>query len=277
MSPSPYTGARIAYGTMHGKEATARAPFQERLGAHVVAPDGIDTDRFGTFTGTVPRRLAPVDAAAAKAALAMELTGEPFALASEATYLADFGPFADHHELLLFQDGVRGMMVVESAMTRVASPFSDVHSVSEGLAAAARLRAPDAAVTISTRTDGAAEHRGGLRDRAAIVDVLEELLRRGGTARIQRDRRAFADPDRRAVLAALADRMADRLTRPCPACGAPGWGVVDVERGLPRADCGSPTRGVRADVLGCACCGERASRPRGALRMSADRCDVCNP
>ena len=64
----PYEGTLVVFGTRHGKEQQAARPFAELLGARVVAPPGLDTDRFGTFSGEVPRTLAPLDAARAKAA-----------------------------------------------------------------------------------------------------------------------------------------------------------------------------------------------------------------
>ncbi|NHB77752.1 hypothetical protein [Rhodobacter calidifons] len=57
---------RVALGTMHGK-AAAIAPPLARLGIAVVVPEGLDTDRFGTFTGEVPRAGGMVEAARAKA------------------------------------------------------------------------------------------------------------------------------------------------------------------------------------------------------------------
>jgi len=48
---------RVALGTMHGK-AAAIAPPLARLGIALVVPEGLDTNRFGTFTGEVPRGAA---------------------------------------------------------------------------------------------------------------------------------------------------------------------------------------------------------------------------
>ena len=40
--------SRVALGTMHGK-AVVIAPPLSALGIGVVVPEGLDTDRFGTF------------------------------------------------------------------------------------------------------------------------------------------------------------------------------------------------------------------------------------
>lgn len=45
---------------MHGKHRQVAPAFTEILGASVIAPPGLDTDRFGTFTGEIPRKCTPV-------------------------------------------------------------------------------------------------------------------------------------------------------------------------------------------------------------------------
>ncbi|WP_445730671.1 DUF6671 family protein [Methylocystis sp. IM2] len=64
-----------------------------------------------------------------------------------------------------------------------------------------------------------------------------------------------------------------------PPCGAPGFGVETVLRGLPCADCGAPTRIVRGELHRCRGCGfeaQRHMRPP-SLRADAQCCDLCNP
>ena len=93
---APYRDAVIAVGTRHRKERQFRVPFRDVLGAHLLTPDDLDTDRFGTFTGEVSRVETAIEAARAKARLAMTVTGLPFGLASEAGANAFFmkGPEA---------------------------------------------------------------------------------------------------------------------------------------------------------------------------------------
>ena len=91
-----YAGAVIAMGTMHRKEEQVAPAFAQELGARVIAPAGIDTDQFGTFTGDVSRTLTPLEAATAKARLAMRVAGVHYGLASEASYDAWFGTLPMH-------------------------------------------------------------------------------------------------------------------------------------------------------------------------------------
>ena len=76
---------RAALGTMHGK-AAAIAPPLARLGITLVVPEGLDNDRFGTFTAEVPREGTMEYAARAKARSAIAATGSSVGIASEGAY-----------------------------------------------------------------------------------------------------------------------------------------------------------------------------------------------
>ena len=75
-----------------------------------------------------------------------------------------------------------------------------------------------------------------------------------------------------------AEDLATKLSSPCPACGSPGYAVIEQVSGLPCAACGAPTRAPRADVWGCVRCGQRDTRKRSdAVAADPGRCDYCNP
>jgi hypothetical protein len=91
--------------------------------------------------------------------------------------------------------------------------------------------------------------------------------------------RAHQNPTRMAAVGRLAAALARRLSVPCPSCRAPGFGRVDVQAGLPCADCGTPSELVAHEVHGCAACTHREIRPRAdGLDQAEPRfCNVCNP
>jgi hypothetical protein len=280
-----YRGRTVVFATRHGKERQAEAPFRELLDARVVAPDEIDTDRFGTFTGDVPRTATPWRTALDKARLGVELTGIPLALASEASYGGAWWA-GRHHELLLFHDSARDITLAEEASAATHDPGATaVGSVDEALAAAARFGFPAVHAVAVAGRDGAMVARKGLADADALAAAVAELLGGGGgrgdggdaRVRVGPDHRAHADPPRRSVIAALCTRMAERLARPCPYCRMPGWGLVDVERGLPCALCGTPSAAVAADVHGCGSCGATRAVPRAERTVDPRWCDACNP
>ena len=61
----PYRDCRIAVGTRHGKETQFTRAFEAVLSAHLVTPPDLDTDRFGTFSGEIPRTATASDTARA--------------------------------------------------------------------------------------------------------------------------------------------------------------------------------------------------------------------
>jgi len=275
---NPYRGATVVFATRHGKERQAADAFRDRLAARVVAPDDIDTDQFGTFTGDVERTRTPLGAALGKALLGAALTGRPYALASEATYTSTWGVLARHHELLLFHDREREMTLTENAVVTVRGHgTTTVAGAEDALAAAGRFGFP-ATYAVALVEDGTGVvARKGLADPDALRAAVTELLARGGPVHIGPDYRAHGNPERRVVLTSLAERMAYRLTQSCPACRTPGWGVVGVERGLPCEVCGEPTAGITADVFGCGMCDATRPSPRPHATISAQWCDACNP
>lgn len=278
-----YRGAQVAFGTRHGKERLAAPAFRAVLGAEVTAPPDLDTDRFGTFSGELPRLLSPLDAARAKARLALAATGRTLALASEAT----FGPlpglgFPGHEELLLFVDELRGLEIVEGhRVLGVPGPRRTVRRVEELEDDLAGSGWPDQALVVlpAGADASAATVVKGIADRdtlaAAVVAAVSSSPT--GAALVEPDLRAQHCPARRAVLRDLADRLARRLATGCPSCAAPGFGRTDVERGLPCRACGTATELVRADVHGCGACGHRRTAPRAESHADPRWCGDCNP
>ena len=274
---TPYRGARIAVGTRHGKQHQFSAAFAEVLGAELVTPPDLDTDQFGTFSGEHPRVLSALEAARAKAALAIEATGQPCGLASEASY----GPLPGsgvpgHEEVLLFCDTVRGIEILEGYRStavpgsrhRVTRIEELPASLLEGLTRQAVIVRPEA------RFDGIIKGVTGIDDlRAAIAAAAADT----GAAIVEPDLSAHHNPSRRLVLARLAERLAGRLATPCPACAAPGFGRVDAEPGLPCRVCAAPTGLPRSEIHACPACGHTRTRPVSDARADPRDCPDCNP
>ncbi|MHB1171823.1 MAG: DUF6671 family protein [Lacisediminihabitans sp.] len=279
---SAYTGRVIAFGTKHGKEQHVGPPFASVLGAHVLAPPGLDTDQFGTFSGEVPRTLTPLDAARAKARLAIEAAGTSFGMASEGSYGALYGGFGPsaHEELLLFTDVTRDIEVTE--IVRRASTTHrriTVGNASELDDFLGQIRFPRQAVIVRS-ADGGNEHvYKGITAGDVLASAVAAVRNQSSDGRVvvETDLRAHYNPDRQEVLAELGRRLAVRLTQHCQACDCPGFGKVDVLRGLPCSLCGAATNEIRADIHGCARCTAQTFRARPVLAADPQWCDLCNP
>lgn len=273
MADHPYRGRRVALATQHGKERALAPPLLRRLGL-IVEPVAIDTDAFGTFTGTTPRAGTAAEAALAKARAGMVASGLPLGLASEGS----FGPHpwlpfgAGGVETLAFIDAQRGLELTLSAVSRRTN-FAH-HDVRDGEDIApflARVGFPSHALVVKA-ADGTVLATG-----VQTMAALSPLAWPGH--RLETDMRAHLNPTRMAAIRALAGRLAARLGTLCPACACPGWGEIDVQRGLPCSSCQQPTQGVQAIIDGCNACGHRESRPRpdGVTAASPAACDWCNP
>lgn len=276
----PYRGCRIAVGTRHGKEEQFARAFEAVLGAHLVTPPDLDTDRFGTFSGEIPRTATASETARAKAWLAVEVSGLPYGLASEASYGTLAGAdIQGHEELVVFVDDTRGIEVFVGERTTVVPGHG--HRVS-GLAelpppVAAGL--PAQALIVRPSAAGQPGHVvKGITDRQLLNTAITAAAQHSadGLALVEPDLRAHHNPSRRLVLRRLADVLARRLATRCPACSTPGFGRVDSERGLPCRVCETPTDAIRNEIHACPKCSHCVT---AAVATTADPawCPQCNP
>jgi hypothetical protein len=302
-----YRGLRGAVATLHGK-ADAIALALASMGV-VLEAVPIDTDALGTFVGDVERPGAARDVVVEKARRGMAAARLPLGIATEGSFGPDplLGFLPLHVELLAFVDDVHDQVIVlEHAghetnwRTKAVRPGEDLSSLLAeiGLPTHAALVKPNAwPAEPGTRQAGAREAGGldpsapataqrmpvakGLRDVSDVAAAVERIAAASsdGLARVEADLRAHMNPTRMRVIAALGERLRDRLATPCPACGVPGFGRVDAEPGLPCELCGAPTDLVRAEIHGCGACAYRVARPRVDGRRSADagHCAECNP
>jgi hypothetical protein len=274
---------RAALGTMHGK-AAAIAPPMARLGITLEVPDGLDTDRFGTFTNETPRLGTMDDAVRAKACAAIAATGLSVGIASEGAYgphpWIPFLPIG--REVLLWRNEETGHEVIER-LTDEAPCYDNatVFSTDEAATFLASIGFPRTAVIVAPGGPGAAPLAKGLQDPEAVDDAIQRALNLSGTggAFLQTDMRAHLNPRRMETIGRLAERLAARLGTGCPVCAAPGWGLLRVETGLPCSWCDGPTLLVRAEIHGCTLCGSEKSLPRtdGACTADPGHCPTCNP
>ncbi|MBI1261917.1 MAG: hypothetical protein GC184_09345 [Rhizobiales bacterium] len=282
----PYAGRRAVLATMHGKEAAIRAPFRDGLGLDVTTPDHIDTDVFGTFTGEIRREKGIKETAVAKARLGMALTGLSIGIASEGS----FGPhpeipiIAADMELMVLIDDERGVVLSEALISEETNfAHIEIEPDSEMDAFLARVKFPDHGLIVAPNMPTHSEWSfiKGIVEKAQLMEAVKAAARHSsdGMAFVQTDMRAHLNPSRMCVLEKLAEQLVDRLKMLCPSCDAPGFGRLDVQRGLPCGYCGTPTRWVKAEIFGCESCGLRETRDRsdGVQVAKQENCPACNP
>jgi hypothetical protein len=291
-APSPYTGATVALATRHGKERVIARALRHGLGAELLHVRSVDTDALGTFCGGVRRQGHALEACIAKAEMALAEGGAEYAIASEGS----FGPhpqlpfLAAGRDWLVFLDRRRGLTISEQLLARRTNFAHRLVAAQEASGPDQGLRGWLEQVGFPSHALMVRAHNGG----AGAVGVekglnqWEDLLAaiRGaasassdGLALVETDMRAHCNPTRMAAIRQLTFRLVRRLASPCPACQAPGWGVVDQRSGLPCGSCGFPTALTRVMVWGCCRCEHQEEKPRpdGLARADPGNCDWCNP
>lgn len=277
-----YSGRRIALLTRHGKERVIAPALEPLLGCRVEHVAGYDTDLLGTFSRDIPRAGSQLEAARRKARIGMQLSGLPLGLASEGAFGPDplAGLFPWNVELLVFIDDERGIEVTGMAQqaTRFAHLLTDDWEQAAQFAGQAGF--PEHHLVVRPQGQDDPHIEKGLATWAALEAAFNQARgeAENGQVFLENDLRAHAHPTRMDVIRLAALDLAARLNSLCTACGAPGFWTVERVAGLPCADCGAPTREVRAHIHGCLKCAHRETRARvGVEHADPGRCDYCNP
>ncbi len=284
-SAHKYQGKMAVLTTMHGKGVAIASPLRNKLGIKVEVNAGINTDLLGTFTREIARENNMLETAVEKARLGMKRSGCPLGIASEGSFGSHpLIPFmAISRELIALVDDERGIVVHEIISSDDTNyfnvPIAPEEDVSEFLRVA---KFPEHSIVVSPNesSDGRPVFKG-IRERT----ILGGLIRRcanvstDGQALLQTDMRANFNPTRMRTIARCAEKLADRLNSFCPECLEVGWGIVDVESGLPCEFCGLSTQAVMFEVWGCAKCTYREKRFRldGESTVQQMYCASCNP
>ena len=283
-----YAGCQIALATMHGKERILARPLRVGLGLTLSHASAVDTDRFGSFSGERPRLADALTTCQRKAEAALEALGLELGIASE-------GAFGPHpavpmlpvgHEWITFVDRRDGLVISEQLMSRTTNYSSCQAADPESIAGwLHQVGFPSHALMVRPLLpemgNAGTWLAKGVHDPRQLAVLMAEAVQLSPIAQawLETDMRAHCNPTRRAAIRQLAFRLVRKVASHCPACGAPGWGVVATVAGLPCGECGLATRLVNAEVFGCVACSHQDSRPRRDGRRAADpmHCDYCNP
>lgn len=265
----------LALLTQHGK-AQALTGLAERLGLPLLHTDAYDTDQLGTFTGDVPRRGPPIEAALAKARLATELTGARYGLGSEGSFGPDpgVGCTAWGLEIVVWFDRATGRHVHAAAQgPQTNYRQQEALRLDEVLSFAEAVGFPSHGVIVGR------PGQAWFDKFVADLDTLRQRAAQGlahGAVWLETDMRAHRNPTRMAMIRAAADALAERLSRRCPRCAAPGFGPSRLLPGARCETCGHLTSAARARLLCCDACAHQEEEPLRAS-VPALRCDRCNP
>ena len=277
----PYHGTCAAIATMHGKEQVIAPALARWFGITLQRAANIDTDALGTFTGDVARAGTMLDAARSKARLALDRTGAALGLGSEGAFGPDphisFIPTG--HEVLVLLEAASGHEIVVHRRFHTNYAHVTLGPDDHADSFLVRIGFPSHAVVVQCDHERGAIIAKGIQDRATLDHALQRAFSQSPQAFLTTDMRAHLNPTRMAAIGRTARWLALRMARCCPACQAPGFGLINVERSMPCADCHSPTRIILAEVHGCSRCDHRMRKRirDGTMRADPTWCDTCNP
>lgn len=273
--------------SMHGKEAAIAPVLRDGLQLDVEVAAGLDTDQFGSFSREVPRAGSPREAARVKIAAALARSpGRTIGIASE-------GSFAPHpeipiaplgRELVLLVDTTSGLELYGEDHTLDTNyAHKTVRDPQEAVAFACACGFPEHGVIISACVDGVPDPRRGIAKQILSADDLaraaQSYIDRHGAVFVEADMRAHRNPTRMRSIGRATMRLVDQFRSSCPDCGAPGFRMTGVVRGLPCSECKLPTNQVASRIFSCWSCRCEVERATDGLSASANPafCQNCNP
>jgi len=284
VNKQPYQDQCIALATKHSKEIAIAPHFHEHLKANLIVPK-IDTDQFGTFSREVERKGNSLEVAEKKVRLGMEVSGLSYGLASEGS----FGPhpafpfLSCDNELMLFIDNERGFKLHEIELSEETN-YSHicVTTLEETKSFLEKALFPTHAVIV--RPNLWNEQNiifKGVSDLVKFEQAftISQTASKDGKVWLETDMRAHFNPSRMKIISRLAYRLSKRLSSLCQSCNTPGWGIVEVEKGLPCEYCNQPTDMIAYEIYGCVLCDytQRLFRSDGIKVAQPMNCPRCNP
>lgn len=283
---SLYYGSCFMLTTKHAKSIAIAPHFDNYLKASVIEYV-VDTDTLGTFSGEVERQGNALECARRKCEWSLEMLGSKveFALASEGSFgphpVAHFMPC--DHEILYFIDRKHNFHLHLSHLSEKTNySMQTVGSWEELLKFASSAQFPSHALIIRPNDPENNQHIiKGINTSEKLLEAFQESLKLSpdGKIWVQTDMRAHVNPTRMTVISELAEKLAQRLASHCPKCDMPGWGIVNVKKGLECSWCSSQTELIKSEIFGCTKCDYEEELPasHGLTRSEPSYCAYCNP
>lgn len=279
-----FAGRTGVLATMHSKERVIVPLLSQALGLTLTVPQDFDTDRFGTFTGDIPRAGSQVEALRAKALAATEKYGLTIGVASEGSFSPHpLLPFATLNlELVLLLDRERQLELFgEAATTETNYARRAVKSFAEALEFAYQSGFPEHGLVVKVHEfyNQPEDLAKGLNTEARLEQAVELAIAKStaGHIYLETDMRAHFNPLRMQCIAAATQNLVDKAYNLCPTCGWPGRTRALV-RGLPCSLCGEATAEVQGVEHTCSHCGHSAYEADQNRRTADPRwCPSCNP
>ncbi len=276
----PYRGAKAVIATKHNKGILVAPAFSKHLDL-TVEEVMVDTDELGTFSGEIERFGSVREVVIKKAELGMEVSGSPIGIASEGSIGADpLLPFINSDiELMALVDHERSLVIIESLRsTEIIAQTTKVTKDLDITKFLTKADFPNHALILRSEDKPVSFCFKGISDLETLEQTIQKGLKDFPSLVLENDLRAHFSPSRQKNIAALADKLALRLTHLCPECAAPGWGVISYKKGLPCQECGEISEEALAqEIQGCVRCEFNKIGKTLAEFIDPAQCQLCNP
>ncbi len=281
---SLFKGRKLVIATMHKKERVIAPLLKRHLGVEIVVPKQFNSDKFGTFTRDIKRAGDQLEVARAKLHAAMEIESVDLGVSSEGSFGAHPSvPFIQSNlELLLFVDKKNGYEIRghhRTSETNIGGEY--VATVEEALNFAKKLGFPEHGVIVRKSKDGNSGIYKNIETEEDFIKTTSKLLNSIFTKRIfiESDMRAHKNPTRMKAIAKAMEDLIQNITSLCPQCHAPGFVVIDSEKGLACSLCGTSTDLPMYDIYNCSMCNYKEKKlvTKYGKTANPQYCGYCNP
>lgn len=275
-----YVKKGILVATKHQKEQVIGPIFKKYLGCETFVTE-FDTDKLGTFTGEIPRLKDAMSICKDKAVMAAQLTGHPYALASEGSFgphpIMPFLPYAQ--EWMVFVDLESDITIFEeikTSETNYQTKWIDVDSdINDFLN---QVKFPSHGLCLQTSCLKTVIAKG-IQNHQQLQEALKNGFELDTRLLLSTDMRAMMNPSRMNVIEKLSEQLVLRIKSLCPQCQSPGFGRAGVAGHLACQQCHMPSEFPALEVWACVQCDYQENRPRkdGKVNIDPQYCQFCNP
>lgn len=277
-----YENRKVVLLTKHKKEEVIKPILEEVLGCTLLVENRFDTDKFGTFTREIKRPKSQLDTARMKIEKGLRISKESIGISSEGSFGSHpFAPVQWNTELVLFydkSDNLEIFGIYEGPDTNCDETI--VKSYEEAVEFSNRIGFPDHYVIMRPDHNKSKFILKNIDSYEKLRDSYEKCLKKSKTkcVHIETDMRAFANPTRMKNIQKATENLVEKLMITCPECGAPGFQIQEVIRGLPCEMCGFPSEMAKAYIHVCHRCKYKyvKNNPKG-MSSPAQYCERCNP
>lgn len=277
-----FENREIVFLTKHGKDRVVKPILENETGCKVVTETRFDTDKLGTFSREIKRPKSQLATARIKIRKGMKLLKTDIGVASEGTFGSHpFAPIPWNVEIVLLYDKKDNMEICgiyEGSETNFGN--LKTNSFDEALKFAEQIGFPEHFLIL--RSDN--EYSKNIIKNIDSVDKLKDTFywcltkSRDGNVFIETDMRAHANPTRMKNIEKATQDLISKLMNFCPECGAPGFIIKEVIKGLPCEQCGLSSEMTLKYVFSCHKCKHENVQlyPKGQF-APAQYCNYCNP